>query len=349
MKYIYRTSIVTLLLLSATIAHAGITVSQPTSNTTVSSPVRVVASATPSSSSYRISAMMIYVNSTKVFSTSNSSFDTSVSLKSGVTNKMQVKAWDSSGAYWEKVLYLTVGQSSTSSGSTSDGTTIYNLDHKEPYFDCDNCAGAGADGSSAYYWDKLVYSPTMDGKSRQFHLGGSTPYSNALWSHRAVTDGTKVRNARHFVFDTYFYYKNSHAAQGYEFNISQYFDGKAFIYGMQCDIRSSGVWEMSVPKDYSKPLTLTNMKWQSTGISCPAPPTYKWNRVTIEYERTSENKVKFISISFNGVKKYINIAVSRRISPSDWLGINTHFQMNGNYQQEDYDTWLDKWNLKYWN
>jgi hypothetical protein len=226
--------------------------------------------------------------------------------------------------------------------------TAYNLDQTIPYFDCDKCAGSGASGPSSIYWDKIVSSPSMDGKSHQFHLGGSTPYSNALWSHRVVTNGTTVRGAHHFVFDAYLYYKNSHAAQGFEFNVSQYFDGKAFIYGMQCDIRSSGTWEISVPKDYSKPLTLTNMKWLSTGIACKAPATYKWNHIVLESERTTDNKVKFVSITVNGVKHYVNKTFSRRIAPSDWIGINTHFQMNGNYQQEDYDAFLDKWTLKYW-
>jgi len=348
LKYFYRFSNAILLLMCASLAHAGISVSQPTSNTTVPNPVRVVASASPSSSSYRITAMMIYVNSTKVYSTSSNYIDKYISLSSG-SNRMQVKAWDSNGTYMEKVLYLTAGQASSSGGSTSTSTGVYNLDQRDPYFHCDDCAGAGGDGPSAYYWSKLVYSPTMDGKSRQFHLGGSTPYSNALWAHRAVTDGSKVRAAKHFVYDTYVYYKNTRAAQGFEFNISQYYDGKAYVYGVQCDVRDSGVWEISVPNDYSKPLTMTNMRWKSTGIPCPPLPTYKWNHVVIESERTWDNKVKFISITFNGVKKYINVAVSRRIAPSDWLGINIHFQINGNYQQEDYDVWMDKWALKYWN
>ena len=83
-----------------------------------------------------------------------------------------------------------------------------------------------------------ISSPSLDGNAVKFHLGGSTPYSNALWYKRLVTDGTKVRNAKHFIYDLYFYYQNSHAAQGLEFNISQYFDGKAYIYGTQCYIRS---------------------------------------------------------------------------------------------------------------
>ena len=427
------------LLGTAGAAYAGVSVSQPSNGATVPLSMRVVASATPSSSSYHISAVMIYVNSSKVYSTSNSSLDTTVSVKTG-SNRVQVKAWDSSGAYFEKLMYVT-GSSSVSSGagvnvsspssssvsspahfvvtaspssghtisymaiysnsskvystskssidtyvslasgsdrvqvkawdtgghlyektlyltvgssSTSTSSTAVNLssidERTSGWFSCDGCAGAGASGPSSTYWMKTgISSPSKDGKSAEFFLGGTTPYANALWSQALVTDATKLRNMHHFVNDLYWYYTNSHAAQGFEFNISQYIDGYGYIYGIQCNLRSgSGPhWDISVPKDYSKPLTLANMKWQNTGVTC-SPKTYSWNHVTLEFERTSGNSVKFVALTLNGTKHYINVTVPRRIAPSDWKGLNTHFQMNGNYQQEDYKAWVDRWRVTYW-
>jgi hypothetical protein len=337
--------------LTSVAAHAGITIKSPTT-TTVSSTTTVSASATPDSSSYRISYMSIVVNSTKVAGAYASSISKSVSLRSGYTNRVQVKAWDTSGKTYEKVLSLTVGSTTTSGGTTttSGGKTYSNIDQMSGWGSCDECAGKDADGPSATHWMKQnVSSPSMDGRSVQFFLGGSTPYSNALWHKQLTRDATTIRAARNFVYDIYFYYTNKTAAQGLEFNISQYIDGKAYIYGTQCNIRSgSGPhWDISVPRDYSKPLTTTNMKWQNTGISC-VPSTYKWNRVTIEFQRTSDNKVRFISISLNGSKRYVNVTVPPRISPDGWQGLNVHYQMNGNYVQTDYSTWVDKFSLKTW-
>ncbi len=295
--------------------------------------------------------MQIVVNSVKKFSTTRSSIDTYISMSPG-SNRVQVKAWDTSGKYMEKVLYLKVGTTtSSSSGSdtvTSGASKFSNIDHMTGWFDCDGCAGKNLSGPSASYWMKQwVSSPSLDGKAIQFHLGGSTPYANALWSKQLTSDGTKIRSMRHFILDIYFYYKNSHAAQGLEFNLGQYIDGYGYVYGMQCNMRSgSGPhWDISVPNDSTS--KLHEMHWQNTGISCQ-PPTYKWNHVTLEFQRTSDNKVKYISVTLNGVKKYINATVPRRYAPSDWKGFNTHYQMNGNYQQEDYDTWVDKYSITYW-
>jgi hypothetical protein len=233
----------------------------------------------------------------------------------------------------------------------ASASTTSNIDQRTSgWFSCDGCAGANANGTNSTYSLKVgVSSPSIDGKAAQFSLGGSTPYSNALWSQKLVGDATTIRGMHHFVHDVYFYYTNATAAQGFEFNISQYIDGKGYIYGMQCNIRSGAGphWDISVPRDYSKPLTLTNMKWQNTGVYCK-PPTYKWNHVTLEFVRTSTNKVQFISVTMNGSKHYINVTVPARIAPSDWKGLNTHFQMNGNYRQDDYKAWVDKWSVTYY-
>jgi hypothetical protein len=335
-----------LVIVVAAVAHAGITVSQPTDGTSVPLSMRVVASASPSSSSYRISAMQIVVNSVKLYSTSNSSLDTYVAVNSG-SNRVQVKAWDTSGAYFEKLMYVT---GASTIGTSTTTKVIYNIEHRSTgWFSCDGCAGKNLTGADATYWMRSGQpSPSMDGNSAEFFLGGSIPYANALWSQQLVTDGPTIRNMHYLTNDLYFYYTNANATQGLEFNLSQYIDGVGYIYGVQCNIRSGAGphWDISVPRDYSKPLTLSNMKWQNTGVYCK-PPTYTWNHVTLEFQRTSDNKVKFISITLNGAKSYINVAVPARIAPSDWKGLNTHYQMNGNYQQEDYHTWVDKWTVSY--
>jgi hypothetical protein len=134
--------------------------------------------------------------------------------------------------------------------------------------------------------------------------------------------------------------------QALEFNTSEYYGGKAFVFGIQCDVRSSGQWELSAPNSSSS--GLANMHWAATGIGCPAPPTYKWNHVTLEYERTSSGLVHYISMTFNGVKKYLNKSYYHRIAPSSYAGITTHIQLDGNYAQTAYSVWADKYNLAGW-
>ncbi|MCU1285712.1 MAG: hypothetical protein JWO13_2062 [Acidobacteriales bacterium] len=344
MRLLNRTLTALIFLTSA--ALADVTVTSPANNSTVSTSTRVVASAVPTSS-YRISAMQMYVNSTKVFQTLTASLDTTITLQAG-SNRVQVKAWDTGGHYFEKLLTLTAN--TTASTNPSGVTLVSNIDEKLNWFSCDSCAGANATGPSSTYWMKQNQAtPSLDGKSTQFFLGGTTPYANALWSQHVITDSAKTRAAKHFIYDIYMYYTNPSASQGLEFNVSQFFDDKAYIYGMQCNIRSgSGPhWDISTVRDTTQSPTLGNMKWQNTGIACPAPPAYTWNHITMEVERTSDNKVHFISISINDKKSYLNLYAPMRIAPTGWMGVNVHYQMNGDYKQDDYSTWVDKFSVTY--
>jgi hypothetical protein len=224
-------------------------------------------------------------------------------------------------------------------------TTYSSIDQMSGFGFCTTCAGAGGAGPAAtFYMKQGVSSPSMDGKSTEFHLGGKTPYSDAIWWKKLPVSNTSA--LRHFVYDTYFYYTNASAVQGLEFNITQYFGGKGFEYGMTCDVRNSHTWKMSVANTASS--KLSDMHWQSTGIACPAPPTNKWNHLILEFERTTDNRVHFIAVTLNGTKNYINKYAYKRIAPSSWGGVTTHFQMNGNQRQDAYSVWLDKWNVTTW-
>lgn len=82
---------------SCTASGIGVTVCAPTSGSTDSSPVQVVASA---KSSAPITAMRIYVDYVSKYLTSSSSLNTSLALSSG-THLLVVQAWDSTGAVFK--------------------------------------------------------------------------------------------------------------------------------------------------------------------------------------------------------------------------------------------------------
>lgn len=211
--------------------------------------------------------------------------------------------------------------------------TVYsNLDQRTGWQSCTVCAGAAGAGASAKYSMNLyVSSPSMDGKSAKFNLGGSTPYTNALWWKQLGANS----NAHHFTYDLYFYIKNPSAAQALEFDVNQSVGGHKYIFGTECSMKV-GVWRIW---NYST-------RWQSTGVACHAPSAYKWHHLVEEFQRTSTGKVKFVSITLDGVKHYINRTYSP--APSSAKEINVAFQMDGNKYQTDYSVWLDKVKLTYW-
>jgi hypothetical protein len=322
------------LAMSVGTAAASVTISQPTANATVTSPARVVASASPDSSSARISAMVIQVNYEQVYKTYSSSLDTKVSVKTGL-NLIKVKAWDTSGKMYVAERYVYGGDVA----STDSVTTYSNIDQMSGWGSCDECAGKDGDGASAVYSMKQgVSSPSLDGKSTKFFLGGSEPYANALWWKKLIGDATVVRKQRHFKLDMYFYYTNASAVQGLEFAITQYTDGKKYNFGMQCNVRNGGQWDVSSGN--------LSYVWTRTDIPCPAPPTYKWNHLEMEFERTSDGKQRYISVTLNGKKSYVNKTFGPRTTSSNQ--ITFHYQMNGNKYQTDYSTWTDKITVKTW-
>ena len=94
-----------------------VTITSPTNNSTVNSPVTVSASAT-SAAPYTVRGMAIYLDGAKVYSTAASSFTTSLAMTAGATHRLTVQASNTSGAYYQTVYYVTVA-SSTSSHSVS--------------------------------------------------------------------------------------------------------------------------------------------------------------------------------------------------------------------------------------
>jgi hypothetical protein len=213
-------------------------------------------------------------------------------------------------------------------------TTISNIDQKTGWQSCSVCAGAGGNGPSTSHSTKQgVASPSMDGKSMQFNLGGTTPYANALW-WKQLGANSGVKN---FKYDLYFYIKNPAAAQALEFDVNQSLNSKKYIFGTQCNIKGGHVWDVYDPYNHA---------WRHTGISCATPKAYTWHHLVLEFQRTSTPKVNFIAVTINGTKHYFNKLYAPRSSSAN--EINVAFQMDGNGSMTDYSVWLDKVKLTYW-
>ncbi len=180
-------------------------------------------------------------------------------------------------------------------------------------------------------------SPSMDGNSTKFWIGGTTPYSNALYWKRLSGDSTKISKWRNFLYETYFYYTNSYAVQALEFDVNQLTGGRRYIWGTQCNVRAGSRWDIWDNR---------NKRWVGTSNYCSAPPTYKWNKVILEMKRTSENKLHYVSITINHSTHYLN----KYYSPTskDWTGLTMNFQLDGNSKMTDYAVWLDNFKVTAW-
>jgi hypothetical protein len=319
---------------------SGVSVSSPTNGITVGSPVAYVATAS-TSCARGVAAIGVYVNDQLAYVTSGSSVNTQLAIGAG-NQKTVVQAWDNCG-----------GASTAPVNITVTGTTLSNIQANSgwnqwgelaPAYDICTSACSGV----AWSMNQHVSSVSLDGNSTQFNIGGTTPYSDVLWSNPVLGQGntqnltdashTLLPTLHNFTLDTYVYVTNFAVTQDLEFDINMYMNGVGLEWGTQCNHLADGDWDIWNNVDAA---------WMSTGVPCSLNNA-AWNRVTIQAQRQSNNDLLYQTITVNGVTYNINRTVAPFSVPGGWWGMTVNYQMDGNYQQTANTTYLDKTSFTYW-
>ena len=191
-----------------------------------------------------------------------------------------------------------------------------------------------------------VQSPSLSGQATIFNVGGSTPYSDALFNLHLIgslssqgmfdANQTQVSGLQNFTYDVSFYGDNLELSQAVEFDINQFFGDMGFIYGHQCRIAAGNQWDVWDNQ---------NAKWVPTGVPC-YPNNNSWNHVILKVQRTSDNQLTYQSITFNGTTTTLNWTFGHGSAPG-WYGLTVNYQMDGNYRQDPYNVYLDNLTLSY--
>lgn len=309
----------------------GVTVSSPSNGGSSGSPIHVVASAQASGG---IAAMQIYLDDNLVFKTNAGSLDTSVNAGSG-THNLVVQAWDNSGAVYKQPVTVTVTGASTPPPPPpqQQGNQYSDIDQLSGWDSCNSCAGAGGVGPQvSYSLSQWQSSPSMDGQSAQFWLGGGYPYSGALWWKEL----TPQSSASHFTYDLYFYYQNADAPQALEFDANQVVNGGRYIFGTECNLKETGTWRV---------WDTTNAHWVNTGVGC-SPSVNNWNHMTWEFQRNSDGSYTFLAVTLNGQRQSVNQTYWSKSESGQEL--NVAVQLDSNYAGTAYSVWVDKIALNYY-
>ena len=138
------------------------------------------------------------------------------------------------------------------------------------------------------------------------------------------------------MYDVSFYGTHLELSEALEFDIPLFVDGGSYLFGTECRIMAGYNWAI-----WDNP----SASWQDTGIHCN-PQSNVWNHLTIQVQRTSDNRLLYQSITLNG--EVHNLNKYGNTSPSNWYGVLVNFQMDGNYAQQPYSVWLDNVSLTYW-
>jgi hypothetical protein len=251
-------------------------------------------------------------------------------------HSVYMKAWDTTGHYFQQVLTVNVQSGGTSSPPPpSNDSVISDIQAMSGWESCSSCAGPGGNGANVPHGIvQFLTNPSMDGKATQYWLSGTTPYSNALFFKPLPGSET----ATHFILDFYFYIKDASVAQGLEFDVFYSRDGKKNYFLTECDSRGkyAGTWQVS---------NAVIDQWQHTGYPCKVN-SYAWNHVTLEFYRTPAGMTHFVSASMNGNKQYFNVEYPPQNVSS--FEMNAAVQLDGDEKQDDYSIWVDKMSLNYW-
>jgi hypothetical protein len=333
-------SLLVLSMAASVAASAGVTVqvSSPVANSTVSSPSTIKATA---SSGYPITGWYIYVdNSAKWNAGKTQSISASVGMTTG-KHKVDVRAWDSTGAYGTATFYVTIGSGSTPPPSTgepmppSGAKLIDNIDQQTGWGHCTDCAADPRDPTppiALWSFNQFQNTPSKDGSAVKMWIGGSIPYSNALhW--KKFGDQSAYRN---FIWEFWIYGNaDMNNAQNLEFDLFQAAGGRKYMFGTQCNYWKK-IWQ-----GWDE----TKIAWVDTTVPCPKFPTGQWTRIKWYFQRTTDNKLKYVSVTVNNTTYPVDrIWPSAATSWGNTFGVQ--FQQDLNGSAADYTMWADK--VKVW-
>jgi hypothetical protein len=325
-------AILATVLVCSAASFAGVTIGAPANGATVTSPAHLAASA---SASHPITSMAVLVDGTRVLLGYTSSLNDFVWMPAGA-HTITVQAQDSSGAVFKSTRLVNVV-------STSSPLPLSNIEDMSTWQWCtrqwNGLVCASGLGNAVSWMAGHQTSPSLDGASSEFYIGGSTGYSNALW-WKSLGGGA---SPSHFKYDFWVYIQQPQLSQALEFDVNQSFsNGTRYVWGSECNFKADHAWDV---------WDGGTKKWIQTALGCPVFPANKWIHFTWNLERVN-GKMHYISLVVNGVTHslnlYMNPETSYIQSGAERQDINVAFQMDGDYRQDPYYVWLDKVSLTAW-
>src|SRR4051812_10178176 len=304
---------------AAAFAQVSVTVITPTNNTRSGSPMKVVASAF---SPNGMSSMAVFVDNTRVYFQWGDSFTAYLWLKPGWQN-LRVQGTDVAN---------NIGSQTVRVFSKSGSGEVVGIEDTT-WQNCTAADCAGGQGTSTTYTAPFQTTPSRDGSSRQFNLGGTGSYSNAYWYN--FVGGSNA--ATNFVYDLWARVDNGAAPQALEFDVNQSFDQKRWMFGTQCTFKGTGRWDVGASGRGT---------WVPTAIACTQWPSNTWMHVQWTVIRVGDS-VRYVKLNLNGKDYPVDITLGRQ---PIWAGsdIDVAVQLDGDANQTGYNLWVDQVKLRAW-
>jgi hypothetical protein len=296
-----------------------ISISLPAQGTTVSSPAIVTAQATPPDQVYW---MRLYVDNEAVYYSFTTTINQYIWMAPG-SHTVEVVAEDVAGYIATSTVNVNVSGEESGvdgiqalTGWQSCSAALLNG------YTC--AAGLGTATSQLIQHQS---SPALDGDSAEFTMSGPKAYSNELYWY-PLGGGN---NVSHFTYDLWFYVDTGDAPQSLEFDVNQAFGGTRWTFGTQCDFNQTGKWDLWDP---------LNEVWRPSSVPCIHFPSQTWIHLVWNFERVG-NQVHYIDLAVADRNYTVDTYYTAQ---PNWYQeeIDVAFQLDGNYEQEPFNVWLDK-------
>jgi hypothetical protein len=325
-----------LMLLLCTCAVASVTVQEPVSGTTVSSPVHVLAN-DPTATH-----MTIYVDGVSYFAKDTNTIDTSVTIASG-DHLVVVQSWDKDGVVDKFPLNLTV------SGDTTYTKSINNIDEitllRCKLLNCGNTGGAT--GPTAEYNQTLVSSPSSDGKSSKFYVNAAYgTYSNGFWYYKWSNLLTTAPKLVKITFNLYIpqTYTDNYQAIEYQTQIKYGYH----VYNL--------AWQYGYGSHKWRTFDYKNSRWVDTGITMANFVGDTWHKIEAEFSMdTVQHTRRVVALTVTNLrtgesKRYtptVNVTLPASSTSDSGNYLSAAFQLDSNKYGDAYYVFVDKWSVQY--
>lgn len=317
----------------------GVSVTSPVAGSTVGPANYFVATAT-TACAQGVSSIGVYVNQVLAFVSPGASLNTQITLPAGSQSPV-VQAWDNCGGITNITIPLTVTGTKLTQLQATGGWNqwgelgpVYNI--------CSPCNGV------TWSMYQHVAANSLSGNATKYTIGGTTPYSDVLWSNPVIGQGTTLGmpdtnhtllpTIHHLVYDTDVFVTNFAVTQDLEFDVNMFMGGVGMEWGTECNHLDHHVWDIWDNQ---------NAIWLPTNVPCSLNDK-AWNHVSFDVSRGTNNSLTYNSITVNGVTSQINQTVPPFSVPSSWYGMTVNYQMDGNYNQATNTTYLDNLTVTYW-
>ncbi len=183
--------------------------------------------------------------------------------------------------------------------------------------------------------ERGLTSPSMDGSSTQFKIGGSHPYKNAYWYIKHYDTPSKPLSYLKYEFELYIPSGFANTPQAIEFECQQKASGHTYNFAWQADY-GSHQWRI---------FNYAARRWESSGLSFAGLTPGTWHHVIAEFHADG-TQVVHDALTIDGTRRVVNIRHQARASSRGEYLTNA-FQLDLDGAPTGYHVYVDAMSITY--